>query len=67
LSGNIQFIMRSSILLGLVAAVAAAPSRRQEGQEAQRAAAVKEAFEFAWSGYYQYVLGRIIQSNLKAD
>ncbi|KJX95575.1 mannosyl-oligosaccharide alpha-1,2-mannosidase like protein [Zymoseptoria brevis] len=49
--------MRFVLFFGLMASLAAAfPHSTSEGQSeaAQRADAVKEAFEFAWSGYYKY-------------
>lgn len=48
--------MRSFAVLALSAAAVAAPHqiRQISGKEASRAAAVKEAFEYAWDGYYKY-------------
>lgn len=52
--------MRSFAVLALAAAAVAAPHqiRQAGGEEASRAAAVKEAFDFAWDGYYKYGNGR---------
>lgn len=49
--------MRSFAVLALAAAALAAPHEKRQGggEQAQRAAAVKEAFEFAWDGYYRYI------------
>lgn len=62
--------MRSFAVLALATAAVAAPHQKRQdggGQEAQRAAAVKEAFEFAWDGYYRYTERHSLHFVDKAD